>query len=81
MEAGQCESLVGMYGNFLGRNRKVTSGADKRWGWRQLSQGPGCQTGNPGLEDYIDFGRNYAFGNTFEARTLTFMKIYCKSGT
>lgn len=30
MEARKCESLVRMYGNVLGRNKKVTSGADQR---------------------------------------------------
>lgn len=65
MEAGKCESLVSVHGNLLGRNRKVTSGTDKR-GTKTISKG----TENPDLEgNSIDFGGNYAMRNTFEVRT------------
>lgn len=64
-----------MYGNFLGRSRKVTSGTDKRWGWSQLPKSPQCYTEDPDLKGaYIDFGGNDTLRNIFEARTLTFIK-------
>ena len=65
MEAGKCESLVTMYGNLLGRNRKVTSGTDKRR-TKKISKG----TENPDLEgNSIDYGGNDAIRSTFEVRT------------
>lgn len=54
-----------MHGNLLGRNRKVTSGTDKR-GTKTISKG----TENADLEgNSIDFGGNDAMRNTFEVRT------------